>query len=253
MIIKSPLLRATAITLIFSLTIPLTSFAQIKTLIPAAKIAGIIKEVSVIREGKKLAATKNMILFIGDEIKTEEKSEASIRYDDGSVLFLRENTHISIQPLPGKPTIGRYIKVIMGRICAKIKPHKEYNTEFETPAAMAIIKGTDIEIEVVTGPRLGWLMVRMGSGEGKFDVVFDEAGAKSTFIVEKGEMALFRKGERMVLMDYNINFIACEGCLLIGAKLLPYILLGALAIGEAAVVYVITKEKYKVICSPCFP
>lgn len=253
MIIKSPLLRATAIILIFSLTIPLTSLAQIKTLIPAASIAGIIGEVSVIRQGKKLAATKNMTLFIGDEIMTEETSEASIQYDDGSSLFLRKNTYISIQPLPGKPTIGRFIKVMMGQICAKIKPHKEYNTEFETPAAMAVIRGTDIEIEVVIEPRLGWRTVRIGCGDGKFDVSVEEAGAKKTFIIEEGKMALFRRGEKMALMNYAENTIACSGCLLLGAKLLPYILLGALALGEGVVVYQIAKEKYKVICSPAKP
>ena len=235
--------RTLVLMLIFSLSFPWISISQIKGLAPAAQIAEMVGKATILRSGKTMPAQKNMQLYIGDEIKTHAVSEVCVKYDDGSLLFVREETNISIQPLPGKPTIGRRIKVMVGKVWARIRPNKAYTTEFETPAAVAAIRGTDVEMEVVTVPGIGWRVVRIGCGSGQVGISYQDATGMRTVVLEEGKMALFRKGEAMVIMGFTIGSIAGQGLLALGAKIIPYLIIGVVGAGGAFGAY----ELYQII------
>lgn len=235
--------KTLALFLIFSLSFPWISFSQIKGLAPAAQIAEMVGKATIERQGKEMPAKKNMQLYIGDEIKTQKVAEVCIKYDDGSLLFVREETNISIQPLPGKPTVGRKIKVMVGKVWARIRPSKTYTTEFETPAAVAAIRGTDVEMEVVTDVVTGWRMVRIGCGSGQVGVNYFDASGMKTVVLEEGKMALFRKGETMVILGFTIGSIAGQGLLALGAKIIPYLIIGIVGAGGAIGAY----ELYQII------
>jgi hypothetical protein len=235
--------KTLALILVFSLSFPWISFSQIKGLAPAAQIAEMVGKATIERQGREMPAKKNMQLYIGDEIKTQAVSEVCIKYDDGSLLFVREKTDISIQPLPGKPTIGRKIKVMVGKVWARIRPSKKYTTEFETPAAVAAIRGTDVEMEVVIDAVTGWRMVRIGCGSGQVGVNYQDATGMRTVVLEKGKMALFRRGETMVILGFTIGSIAGHGLLALGAKIIPYLIIGIVGAGGAFGAY----ELYQII------
>jgi hypothetical protein len=235
--------KTLALILVFSLSFPWISFSQIKGLTPAAQIVEMVGRATIERQGTEIPAKKNMQLYIGDDIKTQAVSEVCIKYDDGSLLFVREQTDISIQPLPGKPTIGRKIKVMVGKVWARIRPNKAYTTEFETPAAVAAIRGTDVEMEVVTEAVVGWRMVRIGCGSGQVGVNYFDASGMKTVVLEEGKMALFRKGETMVILGFTIGSIAGQGLLALGAKIIPYLIIGIVGAGGAIGAY----ELYQII------
>lgn len=247
-------IKAIAIALVFSLTFPWLTFSQTKTLAAGAQIAEIVGKATVTRNGRIIAVTKNMDLMIGDEIRTEASSELCVKYKDGSLLFVREKTQISLQPLLDKPTIGRRIKVIVGKVCAIIKPSKDYETQFETVPAVAAIRGTRLEIEVVRA--IDWRIVRIGGIEGKVFVIYEEVGVRKTATLEKGRLAVFRKGEMLSLMRYSPGSICCaEGLLALAPaiNILPYLLFTSLgAIGATGVVLLVREEEI-CICSPAKP
>lgn len=101
-------------------------------------------QVEIERQGKSIKATKGMLLYEGDVIKTSELSRAALILQDGSLIRLNENTNLELR-LQAKEKKQNRLKVLLGHLWAKINK-QDSGLEIETPSAVAAIKGTELEL-----------------------------------------------------------------------------------------------------------
>ncbi len=85
-------------------------------------------------------------MFAGEVIKTRENSRAQILMNDGSFVRLNHNTTLELKQ-KGKKKTNR-LKLLIGNLWAKVKK-RDSGLEIETPSAVAAIKGTELEVEVL--------------------------------------------------------------------------------------------------------
>ncbi|HRZ86624.1 MAG TPA: FecR domain-containing protein [bacterium] len=94
-------------------------------------------------------ATANMTLNSGDEIQTKTGT-AEVEYADKSVLKIKNDTLTTLSVIKDEKSgqLTRKIKLIMGDMWAQITPGTPTKTEFETPSAVAAVKGTILSLSV---------------------------------------------------------------------------------------------------------
>ena len=99
----------------------------------------------------------NGSVFAGDVVVTDPGATATVLFTDGTAVEVKEKTRLTIEEhdlsalmkagKAAKPK-GRTIRVLAGDILAKVAPNAEIATEFETPAGVAAVKGTELSISV---------------------------------------------------------------------------------------------------------
>lgn len=85
-------------------------------------------------------ANKGDVLDSGDSLRTKENSYAELRFSDGSIVKVSENTEVSIYKDYLSLAIG-YIRLYI----TKLFP----NFEVRTPSAVAGVRGTEFSVEVL--------------------------------------------------------------------------------------------------------
>lgn len=190
-----------------------------------AMVSAFMGELEIIREGKPIPAEPGMSLFSGDRIKTGQ-GRAEVNLLDGSLLRVRaesdmilEETWKKMRIMGGwtKEYLCRTVKVERGDAWANIKAQKGLQTEFESAAAVATVKGTTVTINVDDEGRTtlateegvlsvtsldGWVTFTLSTGESIGAYIDPATGAASivsyagtvevragdaTITVEKGE------------------------------------------------------------------
>jgi hypothetical protein len=100
---------------------------------------------------------RNGSVFGKDEVRTGADSSATVLFGDGSHVYLKADTALTIEEQDlsallesgkAKRPFGRTIRVLAGDAWANIAPNEEVATKFETPNGVAAVKGTRIHIRV---------------------------------------------------------------------------------------------------------
>lgn len=89
-------------------------------------------------------------LSMGNEIETGADSSASLRFADGAVMVLEENSHIQLDSLSQHGNTGMVdsrINLLRGAAKTKV-PKREPRSQFRvsTPSAVAAVRGTDFRV-----------------------------------------------------------------------------------------------------------
>jgi len=106
-------------------------------------------QVKAIDSEKWVEAKPGMALQNGDSIKTGA-GIADVEYPDKSVLKIKNDTNMTLSEMKDEKSgkLTRKIKILMGDIWASITPGTPTKTEFETPSAVAAVKGTVLVLSV---------------------------------------------------------------------------------------------------------
>ncbi|MCG7902048.1 MAG: FecR domain-containing protein [Candidatus Thiodiazotropha weberae] len=109
--------------------------------------------VFILRRGDEAEneALKGDILKAGDRIKTAERSAASLRFADQSVLLIGESSEVVFDALSSYQGIGMLdtrIRLQRGRVENRITPFSRPESRYEihTPAAVTVVRGTDFRV-----------------------------------------------------------------------------------------------------------
>jgi len=110
-------------------------------------------EVMRAREVKWIPANVEMRLYLNDRIRTKFISKATLKFDDGTIIQMKENTTIDIKELFENKLTGRTkseMKIWLGEILGTIEKLKTKDSEFniQTPVAIIGIRGTKIKVKV---------------------------------------------------------------------------------------------------------
>ena len=112
-------------------------------------------EVEVVREGRSIRLRPNMLIVSKDRIKVEEGT-AEVTFSAESTIRIRPHTDITLDQrkrkrkilgLWTKTYLSRLINIFKGKLTGIIKKRKDLVTEFETPALVAAVTGTTLNIE----------------------------------------------------------------------------------------------------------
>ncbi len=101
---------------------------------------------------KWIKARPNMPLKVNDAVRTFVESEAVIQFPDGGNISLKENTTLELSALSKEKSGAKKtgLKILSGDLMANVKKltHKGSKFEFETPTAVAAIRGTRVGFNV---------------------------------------------------------------------------------------------------------
>lgn len=119
-------------------------------LAPVGKAENALGTLSVKRADGRVDQLKgkgSLLLYEGDECKTERASKAFIRLTDGTQVAMNEETIFLVQARREKGKgIIRIFKLFVGEMW--LKTAEPVPIEVETPVATAAIKGTEFNIRV---------------------------------------------------------------------------------------------------------
>ena len=147
---------------------------------PAGTVTAASGKVTVISSadaaGAGAALKLGQPVYPGDRIKTGANGRAQIVLSDGTQLKVNYLTDITLRAADSKGKASERgigsIKLALGNLWAKVVK-KNSRLEFETPAAVAAVKGTEPEFNV---DELGNLCVKLK--EGALDLSSDFGAAK---------------------------------------------------------------------------
>jgi prepilin-type processing-associated H-X9-DG protein len=180
-----------ALVLTLALLIPLVGCGGGGEAIPC-KISSVAGDVQVLRNGstESVKATNGMELKVGDTIKTGSNGSANLTFFDGSVMEIKANSEILINELStattGSTTVSLMEQVgsTINRIGKLVDSSSKY--EVETPAAVAIVRGTTFNLVV---QQTGFTTLKSEEGSVSF------TGGNKTWIVKAGEQSTAAVGE----------------------------------------------------------
>lgn len=140
----------------------------------AAAPAGVVTSVSgkvslyaAAKAGKSASLQPGAQLYAGDRLLTGANGRAALVLTDGTLLKVNYNTDITLKDTDSKGKASERgiarIAIALGGLWAKVTK-KNSRLEFEAPAAVAAVKGTELSLEVT----LDELCAKLK--EGKLDV-----------------------------------------------------------------------------------
>jgi hypothetical protein len=142
-----------------------------------------------------------MVLKTGWDIRTFVESSAELEYESGTVIRLGENSVVTISALaidPATNSTNTGIKVPVGQVWANVKKltSTQSRFDFETPTAVASIRGTRLGINVVKG------RTSVDVYEGTVMVRNRESGNETA--IKTHEQAVIAQGQKgIVVSDLN--------------------------------------------------
>jgi FecR protein/Glucodextranase, domain B len=161
--------------------------AYLKSMIGSVKVRK--GESPIWKDGRQ-----QMLLREKDAVRTFVESQAEVMTAEGSVMKLDENTTLELSTLKdfGGGTQSTSIKILNGTVLANVK--KLVNTgssfEFETPTAVASIRGTILGINVA-GDQTS---IKVYDGE----VMVKPRGGSAAVSVKSNQMVTVVKGQKTV-------------------------------------------------------
>ena len=120
---------------------------------PAGTIQSIVGSVETnpLRTPGWKAARLGAKIFVQDQIRTNTESTAELRWSNGGVLRLAEQSTMAVtEPPKGQTTPEPGVKLLTGRVWANMKKISSTGKEFgvETPTALAAIRGTVFRVDM---------------------------------------------------------------------------------------------------------
>ncbi|HAX61141.1 MAG TPA: hypothetical protein DCX95_01075 [Elusimicrobia bacterium] len=172
----------------------------------SGELAEIKGTVEILKEGETewVSVVSGMPVQLKDRLKTGNNSSCDMELDDGSIIYIGENTEASVEML--ELTADKHsskISLWFGKILANISKSKNTKMEVHSPTAIVAVRGTEFVVE--------------SKGEETDVGVFDgEVGVKNTegetieeVTVKPDEETSVRKGvrprppSRLILMQKN--------------------------------------------------
>lgn len=126
----------------------------LSTVIYAQDFSGEIEEikgtVEILKEGETewVPAVSEMPVQLKDRLKAAENSSCNLELDDGSIIFIGENTEASVEML--ELTAEKHnskISLWFGKIIANISKSKNTKMEVHSPTAIVAVRGTEFAVE----------------------------------------------------------------------------------------------------------
>jgi hypothetical protein len=151
-------------------------------------------EVEVLKEKAKTWEKAKLYSYLtsGDRIRTKFGAKAELKFPDGSIIRMEENTVLEIKELiKRKEKEVSSFKMMWGKLKARIKRliTKESSVNFYTPTAVIGLRGTifELRVDIKTGETLLKVL------EGK--VFFRPIGIVEEIGVEEGESCETKDGK----------------------------------------------------------
>ncbi len=196
--------------IIFAFVILAAAFGDLRAVEQKVKPLGVVTGLSgkvtlytaqnVKGAGIKLGQT----LQTGDRLLTGANGRLMLVLSDGTQLKVNYNTDITLRDKDSKGRLSERgvgsIKIALGNLWAKVTSKKS-KLEFDTPAAIAAVKGTEPNIEVSES---GDLCVKLK--EGKLDVANDLGSASLKAL----QMVCVTKGSapgKVVVWDGKVEWV----------------------------------------------
>lgn len=159
---------------------------------PIAQVTLVSGTCEVVRatDGSVVPTRPYLDLFGGDIVRTKADGKLEMKFGEGALLRLAENTQVKLSQTEEKNTIV----VLVGKLWGHIKRlFGRSKFEVETPAAVAGVRGTTLRVEVV-GPEEASFAV----DDGEIEVL---AGQRTTRVGAEHEFLVGRGGPRLRRFD----------------------------------------------------
>ncbi|MFA5779511.1 MAG: FecR family protein [Elusimicrobiota bacterium] len=178
----------------------------------SGEIGEIKGTVEILKAGEEewSPAVSEMPVQLKDRLKSAENSSCNLEFDDGSVIFIGENTEASVEML--ELTAEKHnskISLWFGKIIANISKSKNTKMEVHSPTAIVAVRGTEFAVETNVQK------TDVGVFDGEVGVKNTEGAEISEVTVKPDEETSVQKGtrphppSRLVLMqkykERNLN------------------------------------------------
>lgn len=162
------------------LTMPQVSIAEENLLGHITSLSGMVQ----MKRGKEIqwkSPTLNMQVYEGDSIQTKEDGQATITFEDDSLLKISPNSRITLSSIISPVEKKSSILLFFGRIWNKVsqKALRKRVVEVQTPTAICGVRGTEFETAAYED---GTVLVRVNSGR----VEVDNEQDQSTLSADEG-------------------------------------------------------------------
>lgn len=116
----------------------------------SGEIGEIKGTVEILKEGETewLPVVSEMPVQLKDRLKSAENSSCNLELDDGSIIFIGENTETSVEMLElTAESHNSKIALWFGKIIANISKSKNTKMEVHSPTAIVAVRGTEFAVE----------------------------------------------------------------------------------------------------------
>jgi len=106
--------------------------------------------VEILKDGETewISTVSGMPVQLKDRLKSAENSSCNLELDDGSVIFIGENTEASVEMLDlTAESHNSKISLWFGKIIANISKSKNTKMEVHSPTAIVAVRGTEFAVE----------------------------------------------------------------------------------------------------------
>lgn len=134
---------------------------------------------------------RNRSIFDEDKITTGKDGTCTVVFPDSSTVTLKPGSEIQVlqkklkKPTAEGKTIGRRIRLLVGDIATKALPNRTIQTDYETPAGTASVRGTLVTITF--DPTTGAATLTVGDG----NVKYFNAGTQTLMNLTSGQSVQF--------------------------------------------------------------
>lgn len=116
----------------------------------SGELAEIKGTVEILKAGETewASAVSEMPVQLKDRLKSAEKSSCNLEFDDGSIIYIGENTEASVEMLElTAQSHNSKISLWFGKIIANISKSKNTKMEVRSPTAIVAVRGTEFAVE----------------------------------------------------------------------------------------------------------
>ncbi|MFH0948339.1 MAG: FecR family protein [Elusimicrobiota bacterium] len=109
--------------------------------------------VKILTEGESVwvPVVEEMPVQLKDRLKAAENSSCNLELDDGSIIFIGENTEASVEMLElTSEKHNSKISLWFGKIIANISKLKDTKMEVHSPTAIVAVRGTEFAVDTST-------------------------------------------------------------------------------------------------------
>lgn len=144
-------------------------------------------------------AWRYILLYPEDKLKTSSSSKAEIKFDDGSIVRLGDNTYLEIQKMvkDNEGSRENILKQTAGKIWVMIKKLTKGKRKFEviTPTAVAGVRSTGFMVEIEMSLATKVLVFKGSVGVKRFTPKPEEQDLMKEFLIKAGEKTTISAGK----------------------------------------------------------
>ena len=159
----------------------------------SGEIGEIKGTVEILKTGEEewTPVVSEMPVQLKDRLKSAENSSCNLELDDGSVIFIGENTEASVEMLElTAESHNSKISLWFGKIIANISKSKNTKMEVHSPTAIVAVRGTEFAVETNAQK------TDVGVFDGEVGVKNTEGAEISEVTVKPDEETSVQKGTR---------------------------------------------------------